>query len=119
MAQYTALKEGKLFVETVMARLTGDQDKVIATRNARLAIAATKGQLSALDGELVKKEIAMELAEENLTEAKYPTTAIGDGEDYINAIKVAQDAYDTASEDVDSVAAAIVYFQAQLEEFVK
>jgi len=118
MAKSTVVKEGKLFIETVMAKLTGDKDKAIASRNARLAISATKGQISALEGALVKAEIDVENKKEALSDAKFPTVNITDAELYIKSIVRAQEALEAAEETLEATDESIKYFETQLQEFV-
>tara|TARA_R110002020_G_scaffold104052_4_gene243665 strand:+ start:546 stop:905 length:360 start_codon:yes stop_codon:yes gene_type:complete len=118
MAKSTVVKEGKLFIETVMAKLTGDKDKAIASRNARLAISATKGQISALEGELVKSEIDAENKKEMLDNAKYPTVSITDSEQYIKNIVNKQESFDAALEKLEDIKESIKYFEDQLKEFI-
>jgi hypothetical protein len=118
MAKSTVVKEGKLFIETVMAKLTGDKDKAIASRNARLAISATKGQISALEGALVKAEIDVENKKEALLDAKYPTVNITDAELYIKRIARAQEALDKAIETLEDTKESIIYFEKQFDEFI-
>lgn len=105
------------FVKEVMARLQGDDDKVVAERNYRLANAAVKGQLSSLDGKQVEAEVTLESAKEKLNSAKYPTTLISNSSDYIRSISRAQDQVDEAQEELNNVNSSIEYFKGLYEEF--
>ena len=118
MAKSTAVEEGKLFIETVMAKLTGNKDQAIASRNARLAISATKGQISGLEGALVKAEIDVENKKEELANAKYPTVNINDAEAYIQNIANKQNSLDDAEQKLEDVKESIVYFEKQFDEFI-
>lgn len=98
------------FVEIVVAKLTGDKAKETAIRNEKLAKAAIKGQISALEAKLVKDELALEQAEEALEEAIYPSDLIKDAEAYIRGIKVASDYVDELKAVVDATQDSIDYF---------
>jgi len=81
------------FVKETMARLQGDSDKVIATRNERKANAAIKSQLSALESAIVDAETEVEDSKEKLTAARYPTDEIkgaGSSKAYLEGIATAK-----------------------------
>lgn len=105
------------FVKEVMARLKGDDDKVVAERNHRLANAAVKGQLSSLDGKLVEAEVSLEKANEELKAAKYPTTLISDSSSYIRNIDAKQQKADEALEELEDIQSSIEYFNGLYKEF--
>ena len=111
--------EVKSFVNQVLARLKGDDDKVIAERNHRKAVSAVKGQISSLESKELDCEIAVEEAKENLNEAKYPTTLIKDASDYIARIARKQEALDEAEEKLQSVKDSLSYFKTLQTEFNK
>ena len=105
------------FVKEVMARLTGNDDQVIAEKNYRLANASVKGQLSSLEGKLVKSEIELESAIEALSATKYPTTLIADSSSYVRNIRSKQESVDTAQEELQSIKESIEYFNGLYLEF--
>lgn len=84
------VKKGKHFVSEVLARLEGDADKVVAAKNARLAIAALTAQTAALTGSIVKQEMTVESAKEKLGDAQYPTVVIEDAQRYCDNISYYQ-----------------------------
>lgn len=107
----------KSFVKEVLARFKGDDNEVVAQRNYRLANAAVKGQLSTLEGKKVKAEVNVETAKEKLDAAKYPTSLIEDGSDYIRNIVRNQESLDEAKEKLETINESIKYFQGLSTEF--
>jgi hypothetical protein len=67
MSKPTGIK----FVDQVLAIVTGDKAQANAIKNEKLSKAAIKGQVSALEGQIVHDEMAVEKAEEN-----YKTTIL-------------------------------------------
>lgn len=109
----------KSYIKQVLAQLKGDQDAVTAEQNYRTAKATVKGQLAALEAKLVKEEIAVDKAKENLIKAKYPTTPIQDGELYLANIQSAQHRLDSAESNLADTKHSIQYFEELAEEFDK
>ena len=107
------------FVKQVTAQLTGDQNQVIATKNARKADSAVNGQLAALKSRQVDLEGTVEDKEELLHLAKFPKELITDNQRFIQSIKYAQEAYDNAVEALVDVKDSILYFEDLEEEFSK
>ena len=105
------------FIKQVTAQLTGDQNTVIATKNARKADSALNGQLAALNSKLVDLESLVEDAEEALYLAKYPKTLITDNQSFLNNIKKASEAFETAKDNVANVEESIAFFTALQNEY--
>jgi hypothetical protein len=103
------------FVQSTIALLTGDTDTALALKNERLASAAIKGQLSALEGELVKNEVAVENAEDALKKSIYPTSLISNQESYVDGVLSAQEKLDEAVEKLDSTKKTIEYLNSLLK----
>lgn len=104
-----AVEKLSKFVQATVALLTGDTDKTLALKNERLASASIKGQLSALEGELVKNEVAFENATEALNKAIHPTTLITNQESYVTGVLSAQERLDEAQEKLESTKKTIEY----------
>ena len=107
----------KSYVKEVLARITGDEKAVIAEKNYRKASAAAKGQIASLEAKLVGAEDQLDNANEALVVAKYPTTSIGEGKNYIQGIIDAQASVDNAQKNVDDIKASIKFNQGLLAEF--
>lgn len=115
MSTKTTVKKGVHFVKEVMARIEGDADKVIAEKNARLAVAALTAQTAALTGAIVKQEMAVEVAEEDLGNAQYPTSVIADAQVYCDNITFYQNKLDDANNSLDDLRASQESFEKLLE----
>lgn len=111
------IMEVKSFVNEVMARLKGDDDKVVAERNYRKANSAIKGQISGLDAKKVDAEVALEEAQDKLAAAKYPTKLINDNSNYVRNIVERQEAVDSAKEALENINESLSYFQGLYDEF--
>lgn len=111
------LKKGKLFVKEVLARLKGDDAEVKASKIARKAFSAVQSQISALEGKEIDLEISVEDGEELLNNAKFPVEMITDGQIYIGNIRRAQEALDSAKEELSAVKESIEYFKGLTKEF--
>jgi len=79
-------------IATVKAKLfqKGDEDGIIAARNERKADSTLVGQIASLKYQKVQAEIELEEAKDALEKAKFPTTAIANGDDYLTSSKTAQ-----------------------------
>lgn len=102
--------KAKSFINEVLARIQGDEDKVVAERNYRKADAAVRGQISSLENKKVDAEISLEEAKDKLHAVKYPTTPIGDISEYIRGIAKAQEKVDEAEEKLTEVNESLDYF---------
>lgn len=107
------------FINEVLARIQGDEDKVVAERNSRKAVAAVKGQISSLENKKVDAEVSLDEAKENLHAVKYPITPIKDISDYVRGIANAQKKVDEAEEALVEVNESLDYFTELLESFNK
>jgi Ni,Fe-hydrogenase I large subunit len=106
----TTGKKVNSFISQVIARMKGDTPKATAEKNYRTADAALSSQIASLKADAVKKENAVEDAEEKLTAAKYPTDAITDTEAYIGNIVRAQEALTTAEKALEATNKSMEYF---------
>lgn len=109
----------KSYIKETLARLTGDQDTVIAEKNFRKNSAAVRGQIAALEAQLVNAEDGLDTAKEALMTTKYPTTLSTGGQSYISAIARANEAVELKQAEVDQIKASIKFNQDLLEEFNK
>lgn len=109
----------KSYVKLVLAQLTGDQNTIVAERNYLTAKATIKGQVAALEAERVKLENAVDDATETLHKAKYPTTKITNGEEYLDNIQNAQASLSHYQGQLDDNTHSIEYFTKLQEEFDK
>lgn len=111
------MKKMKSFIKEVVARVAGDQAEVVAQKNYRKATSAVKSQIAALQAKEVDDEAAVEQANENLENAKFPVTPITDNKTYVSSIKRYQDNVDAAAQALEDTRSSIAYFQALLEDF--
>lgn len=105
------------FIKEVTARLKGDEAGVVAAKNERKAVAAVKGQLAALDNQLVNQESAVEDANEAFEAAKYPTNLIGDVESYVRNIANKKEHLAAKEEALEETKKSIEFFKGLLVEF--
>ena len=103
------------FVTATVAFLTGDTDTTLALKNERLAKAAIKGQLSALEGQLVTNEVKHENAKEALEKAIHPTSLISNQESYVVNILDAEEKLNEALETLKATQTTIDYLNTLLE----
>lgn len=111
------LKQGKLFLKEVVARIKGDDAEVLGAKIARKAVSAVDGQIAALKGRKVDVEGEVEDAKEALATAKFPVVMITDNRAYIEGIKKAQEAYDKKVQDLSDVEDSLKFFDALLTTF--
>jgi len=111
------IKKGQLFIKEVLNRLTGDNTEALAAKISRKAISAVEGQLASLNSKKVDLENTLEEAEENLANAKYPTTVFSSNESYISTILNNQKHVDQATENLEATNKAIEYFNELLASF--
>ncbi len=95
------------FVAATIAFLTGDTDTTLAIKNERLAKAAIKGQLSALEGALVEAEVNLDNTKENLSKAIHPSTQIQDAGGYYRNVVDAQEYLKEAEERLENTKLSI------------
>ena len=112
------MKESGLskFVAATMAFLTGDTDTALALKNERLAKAAIKGQLSALEGELVNNEVAVEAAVEAFDKAVCPSKLISSQEGYVNGVLDAKESLDSAEATLAATKKTIAFLNSLLKD---
>ena len=111
------VKKGKLFIKQVVAKLKGDNNEELAAKIARKAVSAVESQLAALRSKEVDLENTLDDANELLDGAMFPTEMITDSQNYILKIQRAQEAKNTAEEQLENVKESIVYFEALLATF--
>jgi hypothetical protein len=104
------------FVKQVMAQLKGDENQVVATKNARKGDSAVQSQISALRSKLVDDESNVEDKTEALYKAKYPTALITNNNSYVTNIVYAQENLDAAKKQMDETKASIEFFTGLQEE---
>lgn len=103
--------KGKLFLQEVLNRLTGDNDAAKAAQITRKSLSAFEGQIAALNAQLVDDENTLEDAKTALNNAIYPINLFKDNRNYCALIVDAQEAIDEAQETVDNTTNSIKYFQ--------
>ena len=99
-----------LFVKEVKARLTGDENEVIAIKNARKAATAFNSQIASLDAAIADQESVVEEAKEVLYDVTYPKTLITDNKAYIKGISDAEDTLAGAEEVLVNLQESLEYF---------
>lgn len=109
----------KSYVKQAIARLTGDKTEELAQKNYRKATSAVRGQIAALEAQLIDAESDLEAAEDGLADAKYPKELITNQEAYLESILCAKDAVEDAQHRLKSLQASIEFNKALLEEFEK
>jgi isopropylmalate/homocitrate/citramalate synthase len=107
----------KSFIKEAVARIGGDTAQVTAQKNYRKATSAIKSQVAALQAKEVDEEAAVEQAQENLSNAKFPTTLLTDNKSYVSGIQYAQDALVRAQDALEATRASIKYFSGLLVSF--
>lgn len=107
----------KSYVRQVVAKLTGDTAKVTAEQNYRTAIASIEVQLAGLNYNLIKADGVVEKAKEKLSDAKYPSSLISDGETYLSRIHSAKENLESAESEVANIKASIAFNEALKAEF--
>jgi len=105
------------FVKQVKAQLTGDQNEVVALKNARKADSAVNGQLAALKSRLVDLEGTLEDKQEALHLVKFPKDLITNNQSFIRNIQEAQEALDDALTALLDVKDSIEYFENLATEY--
>lgn len=107
----------KSYVKETLARLTGDNNEVVAQKNYRKASSILNGQIAALKAKQVDSEGVLEEAQENLKAAKFPSELITRGESYIEQLNYAKERVKDAQQDLDDVKASITEAETTLAEF--
>jgi hypothetical protein len=113
----TKVAQARHFVKETLARLEGDQDTVLAEKNARKALVAISGQINALTSKAFDLEEKVDNAKEELVIYKYPTKAINDRADYVSGILMAQNRLATAEAALAGNAESIEFLETVLAEF--
>lgn len=111
------VKKGTLFIKEVAARIKGDDAEAQAAKISRKALSAVEGQIAALKAKEVDLENSLEDAVDALNNAKFPIVVFTNNQNYINNIKTAQNNFDTAKEELESVRESITYFNSLLDSF--
>jgi len=107
------------YIKQTIAFLKGDENSVIAARNERKADSTLVGQIASLKYQKVQAEIELEEAKDALEKAKFPTTAIANGDDYLNSIKSAQSKVEEREGKLFDIDESINYWEALQHEFSK
>lgn len=111
----------KSYVKQVLAKLTGDQDKVVAEKNYRKATSAMRGQIAAMESKIVDAEEDTHTKKEALDNVKYPVKAIselyGSQERYVEAIVEAQDELTQSESNLQELKDSKTYYENLLKEF--
>ena len=111
----TAVK-GKLFIQELVARLTGNSVEAEAAKRSRQAISALTGQISALTSKQITDEDNVDAATEKYNDALYPTTWVSP-DAYCNGILSAKKALGIAQTQLDATTESIEFFQGLLTQF--
>jgi outer membrane protein TolC len=104
------------FIKQVVARIQGDDAKVIAAKNERKAKAAFQQQIATLRAEEVEMENNVEEALEVYENALYPSTRIGDNVTYLSNIVNAKQRLDDAQADLEATKDSISFFEAEMKK---
>jgi predicted nucleic acid-binding Zn-ribbon protein len=104
------------FVKTVMARLQGDTDQVIAIKNERLATSAIETQIALKKGEVVEMETKVEDAREALADVMYPTTTIN-RDTYVRDLLQAKNNLQDKEDELEAVKETLKYLEDTLKSF--
>jgi phage terminase large subunit len=107
------------FEKEVVKRMEAKTPKETAKQVERLAESHLKGQVAALNGSVVTKEMAVEDATEAVNVAIYPTSvnAVKDGSAYINGIINSQKALVKAEKELAETKELILTLEKVLADF--
>ncbi len=97
------MAKASVFQTEIQKRLEGKSKADVGQNIERLAKAHVSGQIHALEGSIVQKEMAVEVAKEKLSDAKYPTdvNALSDASTYIKGIVDADKAVKKAEKELE------------------
>jgi len=111
------------FVQMILAKIKGDKQEVTVLRNEKLAVAAIKGQLSAIETAIIKQEIdvanALEQYENTITSTTVEgdVTPIGSSEDYIRNVRAAHLEYEEQKEYLEELKETQEYWNSLMLEY--
>ncbi len=111
------MKTMKSYVKETLARLTGDNNEVVAQKNYRKATSILNGQVAALKAKQVDAEGVLEEAEEALKSAKFPSTLIERGDSYMSNLNSAKEVVADAKASLEAVTSSIKEAEQTLSEF--
>lgn len=108
------------FQKEILKRLEGKTKADVGSNIERLAKAHVSGQIHALEGSIVQKEMAVETAKEKLNDAKYPTNvdAMTDANAYINGIVNADKAVKKAEKELEGTKELLATLKDMLASFI-
>jgi hypothetical protein len=100
---FIIMAKASVFQTEIQKRLEGKSKADVGQNIERLAKAHVSGQIHALEGSIVQKEMAVEVAKEKLSDAKYPTdvNALSDASTYIKGIVDADKAVKKAEKELE------------------
>lgn len=99
------IKETSLFVKSVMAKLAGDDASAKALKIARKCMAFSSQYGAALEAERINAEIAIEEAEQLVSDAYFPTEDPQEVNTYMEGVVTAHENLERAKkalEDIDN-----------------
>lgn len=107
----------KSYVRQTIAMFKGDTDKALAEKNYRSASSHIKVQISGIEGKMVEAEEKIELANEALKAAKFPTERISDSSSYLHGIRDAKSRLEEAQEVLNDLKEDKSFYEGLLAEY--
>jgi chromosome segregation ATPase len=107
----------KNFLDRMMDRFQGNDEKGISKHNKKWAINAFNQQINALEGEKLFAEGRIEAAQENLEHAICPESKIQDHSKYLQNIANAKNQLEEAEQQIKTINDSIAFFQSELDSF--
>lgn len=107
----------KSFLDRMLARFQGNDEKGISKHNKKWAVNAFQQQINALEGQKLQAESNLEAAEEQLEEAICPTFKITDSTDYLQAVVNAKNRVSECKQRVEEINESIEFFQSEKDSF--
>lgn len=107
----------KTFLDRMIDRFQGNDEKGISKHNKKWAINAFEQQINALKGEKLSAEGRLETAQENLEHAICPETKINDHQAYLQHIVNAKNQLEEAESQIKTIEESIAFFQGELDSF--
>jgi hypothetical protein len=105
------------YCKTALALIKGDKDEQLVLHNERRSASAIKKQIHNLEDRKTSLEEQLSDANENLIQAKYPTTyKLGESSNYCAKIREAQAAVDKIIDDIADADESIKYFEGLKKE---
>lgn len=111
------MKAMKSYVKETLARLSGDNNAVVAQKNYRKATSILNGQIAALKAKQVDAEGVVEDAEENLKGAKFPSSLITNSGSYMSGLNASKERFAEAKQALEDVKTSIKEAETTLAEF--